>query len=539
MKSRNLVHFGILALVLLFAALTIGPATGVRAQDGEPVAGAAAVNHPQAPAAALGPAFTYQGRLNDGSSPANGAYDFQFKLFDAASGGTQVGSTAGKNDLPVSGGLFTTDLDFGAAAFDGQARWLEATVRPGASTGAYTTLAPRRALLASPYAQYSSATRGLTLAENNNIGIGDFVSWGWLHPRPVTPLHILTRDDVPAITITGSGPGSTRYATAIGSHHVVNVGQFLDFYTGDSGSNAEPLTPSQRRMSIDPTGNAEFTSRGKNFVVGFGGSEVDLTTHTSDLYISTVSPNDVVINPIGFGAGKVGIGTSTPQTQLHVQGQNDSGIMVTAPGKSTQVLLHVADTGGNDYGFLSLGGNTALRGGNQLSSFAGRVAIGTNNSDPHTKLDVGGIVRTDVLQIDAGADLAERFQQTGDALAEPGTVMVIDATNPGHLKISDTAYDTKVAGVVSGAGDIRPGLTLSQEGVVDGDLIVAMAGRVYARCEAVSGPIQPGDLLTTSDVTGHCMKAVDRERRDGAMLGKAMTGLTKGSGLVLVLVNLQ
>ena len=77
-----------------------------------------------------------------------------------------------KNDLPVSGGLFTADLDFGAAAFDGQARWLEVAVRPGASTGAYTTLAPRRALLANPYALYSNNTRGIVVASNGNVGIG-------------------------------------------------------------------------------------------------------------------------------------------------------------------------------------------------------------------------------------------------------------------------------------------------------------------------------------------------------------------------------
>ncbi len=537
MKFLNPIRFVFPALVLLLAALIIGPTAGVQAQDGSPTPDAQAAE-PQSAQAALGTAFTYQGRLNDAGNPANGAYDFQFKLFDAVSGGTQIGGVVPKNDLPVSGGLFTTDLDFGAGAFDGQARWLEVAVRPGASTGAYTTLAPRRALLASPYAQYSSATRGLTLAENNNIGIGDFAYMGWLHPRPVTPLHILTSDEVPAITITGSGPGSTRYATAIGSHHVVNVGQFLDFYTGDSGSNTEPLTPSQRRMSIDPTGNAEFTSRGKNFVISFGGSEVDLNSHTSDLWISTVSPNDVIINPLGFGTGKVGIGTSTPQTQLHVQGQNDSGIMVTAPGKSTQVLLHVADTGGNDYGYLSLGGNTALRGGNQLSSFAGRVAIGTNNSDPHTKLDVGGIVRTDVLQIDAGADLAEPFVIAGQP--EPGLVVAIDPDHIGQLRVADKAYDRTVAGVISGAGGLQPGLTMQQPEVVQGETHpVALTGRVYVWADASFGAIQPGDLLTTSATPGHAMRVGDYAQAQGAILGKAMSRLEEGKGLVLVLVSLQ
>lgn len=150
-----------------------------------------------------------------------------------------------------------------------------------------------------------------------------------------------------------------------------------------------------------------------------------------------------------------------------------------------------------------------------------------------------GRVRVNVLEIAGGSDLAERFQQSGTAAAAPGTVMVIDEGNAGHLKVSDAAYDTKVAGIVSGAGDVQAGLTLEQEGVLEGDLTVAIAGRVYAQCEAHSGSIQPGDLLTTSSVAGHCMKATERTLAAGAIIGKAMTGLKSGQGLVLVLVSLQ
>ena len=96
--------------------------------------------------------FSYQGKLDDGGSPANGAYDLQFKLFDALSGGAQVGSTINRDDLIVTAGTFTTALDFGAAAFPGANRWLEVSVRPGASTGAYTTLSPRQQITSVPYA---------------------------------------------------------------------------------------------------------------------------------------------------------------------------------------------------------------------------------------------------------------------------------------------------------------------------------------------------------------------------------------------------
>jgi hypothetical protein len=118
-------------------------------------------------------------------------------------------------------------------------------------------------------------------------------------------------------------------------------------------------------------------------------------------------------------------------------------------------------------------------------------------------------------------------------------VMVIDAEHSGKLTLSQDAYDSKVAGIVSGAGGVKAGITLHQDGVLEGDALIAIAGRVYCRAEADSTPIQPGDLLTTSNIPGHAMRATDRERSHGAIIGKAMSSLKEGRGLVLVLVNLQ
>jgi hypothetical protein len=107
--------------------------------------------------------FTYQGRLMDGSTAADGAYDFQFSLYSAESGGTQVGSTLTQGDVTVTDGLFTVQLDFGSV-FNGSVRYLEIAVRPGASEDAYTTLSPRQPLTAAPFALYSVAApwSGLT-----------------------------------------------------------------------------------------------------------------------------------------------------------------------------------------------------------------------------------------------------------------------------------------------------------------------------------------------------------------------------------------
>jgi len=136
-KFLSSVFFIGLALALVGS---VGPGL---AQGPEP-------QEPLSPQDAVGTAFTYQGRLTDDGSLGNGNYDFEFKLYDDAS--TQVGSTITVDDKIITDGLFTVELDFGSGAFNGEARYLEIGVRPGSSTGAYTTLSPRQALTPAPYA---------------------------------------------------------------------------------------------------------------------------------------------------------------------------------------------------------------------------------------------------------------------------------------------------------------------------------------------------------------------------------------------------
>jgi len=122
--------------------------------------------------APIGTNFTYQGQLKENGLLANGPYDFQFALYDAATGGSQVGSTLTRDDVGVTDGLFTVELDFGDV-FNGEERWLEIAVRPGDSTGAYTTLSPRQLLTAAPYALH--ARRVWNLGGNSGVTAGDYL----------------------------------------------------------------------------------------------------------------------------------------------------------------------------------------------------------------------------------------------------------------------------------------------------------------------------------------------------------------------------
>ena len=106
--------------------------------------------------------------------------------------------------------------------------------------------------------------------------------------------------------------------------------------------------------------------------------------------------------------------------------------------------------------------------------------------------------------------------------------------------VSQEPYDRKVAGVISGAGGVSPGMLMGQSGTVaSGSQPVALSGRVYCLADASAHPIEPGDLLTTSSLPGHAMKVTDYAKAQGAIIGKAMTSLQEGKGLVLVLVRPQ
>ena len=219
-----------------------------------------------------------------------------------------------------------------------------------------------------------------------------------------------------------------------------------------------------------------------------------------------------------FIAGtKVGINNANPTTALDVGGE-----FITVEG-ATPVRAYIGDDGsGND---VQLG---------SLKSGITEVAFYNEADSAYMHINCSSIT------IQGGADLAEPFPfSNAKQKISAGEVVVIDEENPGQLKLTDQPYDTRVAGVVSGANGINPGIQMHQQGLLDGGRNVALTGRVYVQADTSNGAIKPGDLLTTSSTPGRAMKVSDHVRAQGAILGKAMTALHEGQGMVLVLVTLQ
>ena len=156
--------------------------------------------------------------------------------------------------------------------------------------------------------------------------------------------------------------------------------------------------------------------------------------------------------------------------------------------------------------------------GNPAGHFAGRVVVDGD-------LEVSG----DVLL--AGADYAESLTAADPELAA-GNVVVVGPD--GLVRPCDRAYDTSVAGIVSGAGGVRPAIVLDSH---DDGVAVALMGKVWCLADASAGAISPGDLLTTSSTPGHAQRVNDAGRAFGALIGKALTPLAEGCGPVRVLVT--
>ena len=479
--------------------------------------------------------------------------------------------------------------------YEGPGEWLEIWARKSSGhPGAFVTLSPRHHLTPSPFAAAlttplaSSALDGTYASEVyfSNVSnrfrgefIGDGSSLSNLHPSSLAgPIPESFLSTNVALRLGGNAFSGNQTVTS-GN---VGIGTIAPDATldvrskilsqGGSGNNENLVI--KKTLSLG-TLNAEmvFSHRSSGTELWlYGNNGISGYRNLQGWHYASNAvrfPADGQTLYIDEGQGRVGVGRKPVADVLEVGGDMSVWGDVIASrlniGTNNTLSGTYATIAGGSSGKASGGYSTVVGGYNNVadghySLAAGRRATAAhdnsfiwNGDNPFQRSTTGdgrfevyapggaffsGDLSCATLTIRGGADLAEPFAMSDDAV-QPGAVVVIDPDQPGRLKLSTSAYDHKVAGIVSGAGGVQPGISMIQTEKLEGGRNVALSGRVFALVDATKGPVQPGDLLTTSDTPGHAMKAANPALAQGAILGKAMTPLREGRGLVLVLVSLQ
>ena len=395
-----------------------------------------------------------------------------------------MGSTIIKDDVAVTEGVFTVSLDFGDV-FDGTQLWLQVQGRPGGSTGGYITLRPRSEITPVPYALYAAK-----VSEHDHFG------------------EVWTGSGDSGLNIENSAPS--------GASHGLRA-----YVSSPEGDAVMGWAQSTTGVSFGTVGRSDSTEG-----IGVYGYALAATGSTFGVQGRVSSPEGIGVfgwnkSSTGDAHGVVGISDSAEGIGVYGYANATTGPNIAVLGRSNSIDgkggAFLAD-GTNGWGIYAKGQENA-------AVFRGNVSVLSYGS--------GDLV----VELGEGLDYAEGFDVSEESEIRPGTVLVIDAENPGMLAKSREPYDTKVAGIVAGANALGTGVRLGGDQY---DYDVALAGRVYCYVDATFAAVEPGDMLTTSHTPGYAMAVIDHDRAQGAILGKAMEPLAKGQrGLILVLVTLQ
>jgi hypothetical protein len=310
-------------------------------------------------------------------------------------------------------------------------------------------------------------------------------------------------------TPTGAPPesvgveGQSNLGTGIAGHSTSGFGVF-----GFSNSNF-----GVRAVSIDGVG-------------------LRATSETGRALEATATQNGIGVVAQGntgdgvLGISDTGIGVHGESRTNHaVHGESAAGRGVVGISQTFVGVTGMSTSLDGVFGQSTTGIGVHGKGGQLGGFFEGDVLVNGNIHCPNT-------VHCFDVNI-TNADCAEEFELAGLEAVEPGTLMSFGIN--GNLCTSAEAYDTKVAGVISGAGEYKPGIVLDKR--QGGNRVpIALLGKVYCKVDAAYSPIEVGDLLTTSPTAGHAMKATDPLKAFGSVIGKALGSRREGRGMIPVLV---
>ena len=322
----------------------------------------------------------------------------------------------------------------------------------------------------------------------------------------------------------------------------------------DQNGNASPLTLSTDKVGIgttEPETPLHIKAVGRDPVIGKSIARLLMENVLGHKWFLNVWPSHNIFSIGRLGppddvhdlfineSGNVGIGTTAPETSLHIKAAGIHPVIGKSIARLTMenVLGHKwflnVWPSHNIFSIGRLGPPDDVH--DLFINESGNVGIGT--TAPKEKLEVNGnILATGDIRL-TNADCAEDFDICATEQIDPGTVMVLG--EEGKLEQSQKAYDKRVAGVVSGAGGYKPGIVLDKQESSNTRQPIALLGKVFCKVDAQYGAIEVGDLLTTSPTPGHAMKADDPAKAFGAVIGKALRPVPEGHSLIPILIALQ
>ena len=311
-----------------------------------------------------------------------------------------------------------------------------------------------------------------------------------------------------------------------------------------SGANASDaaivLSATDSEISFRSGGQVRAFLKGANgdLVLGGHGVNGNLVMHPSGVNAVASWTGATIL--LDAGDSSVSVRSGSGKDRIRLDGAA-ADIFAGGNGAHGELKLYrsdAAESGAKPAIWLDAGNANLWMGGNGVDGdiviFPSSATDTNSGSTAQASIHLDGNAGDITLR---NADCAEEFDIASASALDAGTVMVLDAG--GALRESTEAYDKKVAGVLSGAGEYRPGIVLDRKGPRENRRPLALVGKVYCKVDATCAPVEVGDLLTTSPTPGHAMKAEDPLRAFGAVIGKALRPLKEGKGLIPILVALQ
>jgi hypothetical protein len=494
-------------------------------------------------AAAPAEKMSVQGRLTDPSTgdALTGTYSINFSLWDSPSSGSLQYSEL-LSVTPDNNGIYSVVLTPSDESIFVNPLWM------GLKVDADAEMTPRINLTTSPYAyqaldlQCTNCIGGTEIDEStlDDVQVGTLTSgracytsgsdvdcdddFYWnaasnylgVGVNPSYNLHVSGTANINGLTVNSSG-GVGIGVTSPSSLLHLKDGTSSGVFTSEAALLIESSSTTALQFSTSGSSGASILFGDD---ASYKSGEIAFNHINNELSLAADGSINLDIGTlfINTSSDRVGIGTTNPQSPLHVIG----AIRVNNTGGSRDgnLFVGVSDAG---YGYITSFNWTA----SDFMPLSLRGNVGIGNANPNASLDVTGSIRYSGNLTGYGADVAELVFV--DGVVEAGDVVII--TGEERVSKSSVPYDARVAGIVS----TDPSHLLSAD---RGDIPLALAGRVPVKVSAENGPIRYGDLLTTSSTPGYAMRCVSRTACAGVMVGKAMGSLDEGTGLITALVML-